>query len=62
MRVYLLRGVGGWRWPGGGGVLGSVSILWRVRGEQDWTPSERRAGVLQISEEGVWRGETQHRK
>lgn len=40
-----------------GGVLTrSVIILWRVRGEQDRTTSERRASVLQISEEGIWRG------
>lgn len=60
--VYLLWGVGGRRWPGLGGVLsGSISILWRVRGEQDRTPSKRRACVLEISEEGVWRGKRQQR-
>lgn len=37
-------------------LCGRFSVLWRVRGEQDRTPSQRRAGVLQISEEGIWRG------
>lgn len=58
LMVYLLRGVGGWWWPGLGWVLGGgISILRRFRGEQDGTPSQRRASVLQISKKGIWRGE-----
>jgi len=55
--VYLLRGVGGRRRPRLGGLFGIRFIaLRRFRGEQDGTPSQRRAGGLQIGEEGICEG------
>ncbi|TNN51686.1 hypothetical protein EYF80_038098 [Liparis tanakae] len=57
LAVYLLRGVGGRRRPRLGGLFGLGLLALRgFRGEQDGTPGQRRAGVLQVGEEGIWEG------